>query len=184
MTFENFGDHEIILDADGEIYQTVDDAVTDQVIYGFRDPWAFEDPDTGETTVLFTANGAFDPGPQNGVVGVGVLTDDGWELRPPIAAAPGVSSQLERPHLVWTDDGAYLFWSTHSFTFAEEGSGPEGLYGMFSDSGDWTGPYEPINGHGLVAGNPGRCPEPDLQLSGAAWRIGHELSEPGGSTGQ
>ncbi len=158
VSFENFGDHEIFLEADGEIYQTADDAVTDAVIYGFRDPWAFDDPDTGQRKVLFTANAAFDPGPQNGVIGVGVETDDGWVLEPPIAAAPGVSSQLERPHMVWNEDGVYLFWSTHSFTFADEGSGPEGLYGMFAESGDWTGPYAPLNGHGLVAGNPDVAP--------------------------
>lgn len=159
VTFTEFGEHREILVADGEIYQTIDDAVTDEVIYGFRDPWAFEDPDSGDRYLLFTGNAAFDPGPQNGVVGVARETGDGsWNLEPPIVAAPEVSSQLERPHLVWRDDGAYLFWSTHSFTFAEPGAGPEGLYGMVAPSGDWKGQYVPLNRGGLVAGNPEAAP--------------------------
>jgi len=159
VTFTDFGEHREILRADGEIYQTIDDATTDEVIYGFRDPWAFEDPDSGERYLLFTANAAFDPGPQNGVVGVALEAEDGeWVLEPPIVAAPEVNSQLERPHLVWRDDGAYLFWSTHSFTFADQGAGPEGLYGMVAPSGDWKGQYVPLNRGGLVAGNPEASP--------------------------
>ena len=159
LTFTNFGEHREILQADGEIYQTIDDAVTDAVIYGFRDPWAFEDPDSGDRYLLFTGNAAFDPGPQNGVVGVAREDTDGsWVLESPIVAAPGVSSQLERPHMVWREDGVYLFWSTHSFTFSEPGSGPEGLYGMIAPSGDWKGQYVPLNRGGLVAGNPEAAP--------------------------
>jgi levansucrase len=158
LRFENFDEHRVILEAGGPWYQTYDEAITDAVIYGFRDPWAFEDPASGDRFVLFTGNAAFNPGPQNGVVGVGALTDEGWELRPPIVAAPGVNSQLERPHLVWRDGDAYLFWTTHSFVFSEEGSGPEGLYGMFADSGDWRGPYVPLNDGGLVLGNPPIAP--------------------------
>lgn len=152
-------DHREILRADGEIYQTIDDAVTDQVIYGFRDPWAFEDPETGDRHILFTANAAFDPGPQNGVVGVARQSASGeWVLERPIVGALGVNSQLERPHLVWRDDAVYLFWSTHTFTFSEQGAGPEGLYGMVSPSGDWQGQYVPLNRGGLVAGNPEAAP--------------------------
>ncbi len=159
VRFTDVSEHREILQADGEIYQTIDDAVTDEVIYGFRDPWAFEDPDSGDRYLLFTANAAFDPGPQNGVVGVAREADDGsWELEMPVVAAPGVSSQLERPHLVWRDDGVYLFWSTHPFTFAESGAGPEGLYGMVAPSGDWQGQYVPLNRGGLVAGNPEAAP--------------------------
>ncbi len=159
VRFTDVGEHREILSADGEIYQTIDDAVTDQVIYGFRDPWAFEDPDTGDRYMLFTGNAAFHPGPQNGVVGVARQADDGsWALETPIVAAPEVNSQLERPHLVWRDDGVYLFWSTHSFTFAEQGAGPEGLYGMVAPSGDWQGQYVPLNRGGLVAGNPQAAP--------------------------
>ncbi len=86
------------------------------------------------------------------------VTTASGRWRSPIVAAPGVSSQLERPHLVWRDDGAYLFWSTHSFTFAEQGAGPEGLYGMVAPSGDWKGQYVPLNRGGLVAGNPEAAP--------------------------
>lgn len=159
VRFTDVGEHREILRADGEIYQTFEDATTDQVINGFRDPWVFQDPDNGEQYMLFTANAGFDPGPQNGVIGVAKRADDGsWDLEMPIVAAPEVSSQLERPHLVWRDDGVYLFWSTHGFTFSEQGSGPEGLYGMIAPSGNWQGQYVPLNRGGLVAGNPEAAP--------------------------
>lgn len=155
VRFEDFSEHEIILEADGEIYQTFDDAITDQVIYGMRDPEYFRDPADGREYILFTANAAFKPGPFNGVVGIAERrgpTD--WALLPPIIAAPEVSSQLERPHVIVRDATYYVFFSTHAFTFAEDGAGPEGLYGFATTSGDFRGQYVPLNRHGLVAGNP------------------------------
>jgi levansucrase len=159
VAFDDFGEHRIILEADGELYQTHEQSRTDQVIYGMRDPWFWREPETGDDYILFTANAGFAPGTHNGVVGVARANDDGgWELLPPILGAPGVSSQLERPHLVRRGERLYLLFSTHAFTFADGLSGPEGLYGFVSHTGRLEGPWEPLNGSGLVAGNPPSAP--------------------------
>lgn len=158
ISFADFGPHEIILEADGDIYATAEGFVPNNVIYGMRDPEYWRDTETGGEYILFTANAAGFPPPYNGTVGLAERVDGVWQLRRPILVAPGVSSQLERPHLVRHEDGLYLFFSTHSFTFAEGLSGPEGLYGFWSPSGELYGSWQPINGHGLVAGNPPQSP--------------------------
>jgi levansucrase len=158
VAFSDFSAHELILEADGEIYATRGAFIPDQVIYGMRDPEYWRDGETGAEYILFTANAAGFPSPHNGVVGLARRIDGEWQLQRPILVAPGVSSQLERPHLVRRDDGLYLFFSTHAFTFADGLSGPEGLYGFYSKSGDLYGLWQPINGHGLVAGNPPQSP--------------------------
>ena len=153
--FENWSEHKVILSADGEIYQTQLEAVVDQVIYGFRDPWYFQDPQTGEDYILFTANAEYAPGPHNGVVGVARRTGERqWEHELPILQAAGTSSQLERPHMVFTEDYTYLFFTTHNWTFEPEDVGPEGAYGFYVEGRDWRGNWEPLNEGGLVAGNP------------------------------
>ena len=155
VRFENFSNHELILAADGEIYQTFADAITDEVIYGMRDPEYFRDPADGTEYILFTANAAFKPGSHNGVIGLAQRTAEGsWDLLPPIIASPGVSSQLERPHVIVQDGNYYVFFSTHDFTFREPAAGPEGLYGFVNSTGNFRGRYVPLNGTGLVGGNP------------------------------
>lgn len=156
VTFTDFDEHRLLLEADGKHYQTAEQSRADQVIYGMRDPWYWRDPKSGDNYILFTANAGFAPGTHNGVVGIARENGEGgFDLLPPILGAPGVSSQLERPHLVRRDQRLYLLFSTHEFTFADGFSGPEGLYGFISHTGNITGPWEPLNGSGLVAGNPG-----------------------------
>jgi levansucrase len=152
--FEDWSEHEIIQSADGMIYQTQLEAEVDAVIYGFRDPWYFRDPNTGEDYLLFTANAAYAPGTHNGVVGVAHKVGDEWVLENPILQSAGISSQLERPHLVFTEEYTYLFFTTHGFTFQPEQLGPEGAYGFYVPGGDWRGDWEPLNQGGLIAGNP------------------------------
>jgi levansucrase len=155
VAFDDFDDHRLLLEADGRYYQTQEQSIADQVIYGMRDPWYYRAPDSETAYLLFTANAAFAPGEYNGVVGIAREQADGsFELLPPILGAPGVSSQLERPHLVRRGDRLYLLFSTHAFTFADGFAGPEGLYGFVSETGDIAGPWLPLNGSGLVAGNP------------------------------
>ncbi len=91
----------------------------------------------------------------NGVVGMVVAENDAltsWRKLPPLLAAIGVNSQLERPHFILKDNKYYLFFSSHEFTFADGLNGPDGLYGFVGDS--LAGLYKPLNGTGLVAGNP------------------------------
>jgi len=155
VTFSDFGDHEIMLEADGFWYDTEETYLASEAVYGFRDPEYFVDPRTGMEHVLFTANAAGVKGPYNGAVGIGTKLEDGsWRLGPPILVSIGVNSQLERPHLVYRDEGLYLFFSTHDFTFSPDAQGPRGLYGFFAPSGDMHGRFTPVNKHGLVAANP------------------------------
>jgi levansucrase len=163
VTFEAIGSHRVILEADGRLYQTEDQYPANKVVYGMRDPWVFQHPETDRTCVLFTANTSYFDGASNGAVGLGCRTKDTatdgqpeWRLHEPILATAKVSAQLERPHLVRTVQGLYLFFSTHGFLFPSEiENGPkEGLFGFYAPTGKLNGPWLPLNGHGLVAGNP------------------------------
>ena len=77
----------------------------------------------------------------------------GWRLLPPLVAADGLNNEQERPHVIARGGLYYLFWSTQRKVFEPNGpNGPNGLYGMVAPS--LFGPYEPLNGTGLVAANP------------------------------
>jgi levansucrase len=159
ITFHDFGAHEILLEADGFWYDTRETYLAGEAVYGFRDPEYMVDPHTGREHILFTANAAGVPGPYNGVVGMATRMDDGsWALDPPLIVSTGVNSQLERPHVIYREDGAYLFFSTHDFTFAPDLHGPRGLYGFYSPTGSLAGRWLPLNKHGLVAANPHDSP--------------------------
>lgn len=130
-------------------------------IRGFRDPYWFCDPLDGRAYILFTGskpNGAPDC---NGVIGIASEADGlgqpTFELMPPIVSADGVVNEMERPHMLVRDGLYYLFWSSQQSVFAAGGpTGPTGLYGMVGSS--VTGPFEPLNGTGLVIANPAQEP--------------------------
>jgi levansucrase len=161
-------DHEILLTADGEYYETEEQSRG--MIYTFRDPWFFEDPQTGKTHLLFEGNTPVPEGSDacggdaaqqefNGCIGIatsesGDPTD--WEMQPPLVEGTCVNQELERPHVVVHDDRYYLFTPSHEHTFAPGLHGFDGLYGFVADS--LKGEYEPLNGSGLVAANPGNAP--------------------------
>ncbi|WP_255195111.1 glycoside hydrolase family 68 protein [Halorarius litoreus] len=161
-------DHETVLRPDGDRYET--EAQSRGMIYTFRDPWYWEDPETGEAYLLLEGNTpvpegaddcAGDPALQafNGSVGIahspsGDRTD--WELCDPLLDAVCVNQELERPHVVVRDGRYYLFISSHRHTFAPGIEGFDALYGFVADS--LFGPYEPLNGDGLVVTNPANAP--------------------------
>ena len=124
------------------------------MIKAFRDPAWFCDPATRQRHVLFTASAGWSDADYNGVVGCATLNPAGhWQLGDPLIEAVGVNNELERPHVVLRGGRYYLFWSTQRRTFDPAGaSGPNGLYAMVADA--FAGPYRPVNGSGLVAGNP------------------------------
>lgn len=127
---------------------------TPGMIKAFRDPAWLRDPATGASHVLFTGSAGWDNAAYNGVIGL--VTQDGngnWSLEDPLIEAIGVNNELERPHVLVRDGHYYLFWSTQRRTFdpAVPG-GPNGLYAMVAEN--LKGPYRPVNGNGLVAGNP------------------------------
>ncbi|MES3161715.1 MAG: glycoside hydrolase family 68 protein [Halorubrum sp.] len=162
--------HEVLLRPGGEWYET--QTQSKGMIYTFRDPWFFEDPDTEETYLLFEANTPVADVPPdedtpedatarefNGCVGVAVSeTGDplSWDLQPPLLDAVRVNQELERPHVVVHGDSYYLFVSSHVHTFAPGIVGYDGLYGFVADA--IRGEYRPLNGSGLVVTNPPETP--------------------------
>lgn len=144
-----------IFTADGDWYARADqDAPVDGGILGFRDPGFVRDPADGQDYMLFTGSAARDG--KTGVIGVARRDGDRWTLLPPLLEAPDVNSELERAHIIVRDGRYYLFWSTQGRRFAAGLFAPTGLYGMVADR--LLGPYRPLNGTGLVAGNPEQAP--------------------------
>lgn len=145
--------------ADGQRYVIAAEGEgTPGMIKAFRDPAWLRDPATGQGHLLFTASAGWADHPYNGVIGLATQgADGGWRLDDPLISAVGVNNELERPHVVPRGGRYYLFWSTQRRTFDPSGeSGPNGLYAMVADA--LHGPYRPVNGTGLVAGNPAQEP--------------------------
>lgn len=165
VTLDGPWTHEVLLEADGDIYQAEAQSQSGHV-YTFRDPWFFEDPNTGRTFLVFEANTNRGDRPDDPEVasfdGCVALAESptgdplDWERRPPILDAVGVNQELERPHVVVRDDRYYLFVSSHEFTFAPGLPRVEGLFGFAADC--LTGDYEPLNDSGLVVANPANAP--------------------------
>ena len=165
-TIEGPWHHEILLEPDGEYYET--QAQAGAMTYTFRDPWFFEDPATGRCHLLFESNTPAaadacggDAAKQafNGCVGravspTGDLLD--WEFRPPIFDSVCVNQEIERPHVVLDEGRYYLFVSSHVDTFAPGLAGYDALYGFVADS--LCGDYRPLNDSGLVVTNPATAP--------------------------
>ncbi|HWI85368.1 MAG TPA: glycoside hydrolase family 68 protein [Sphingomonas sp.] len=153
-------------------------------IKAFRDPAYFRDPADGAEYVLFAASLARSRSPWNGAVGIARRSGEAqWSALPPLIEADGLNNELERPHVVVHGGRYYLFWSTQQKVFASGGpAGPTGLYGMVADR--LSGPWEPINGSGMVIANPPSAPFqayswlvlPDLRVQSFADLVG--LSEP------
>ena len=174
--FTGFRDFIHLFEADGVWYQTYEQ----NEMYGFRDPWFFRDPKDGKAYLLFEGNVAGVRGShvvtqrdigknkehvpdgarfQTANIGIARAVDDKceqFELLPPLITAVGVNDQTERPHMVFKDGKVYLFTISHAFTYAEGLKGPDGVYGFVAD--DIFGPYKPMNGSGLVLGNPSQAP--------------------------
>jgi levansucrase len=148
--FSGFKDHRIIAEADGKLYQTLQQSQAGPIIYAFRDPFVFRDPRDRRIHLLFEGN-------TGGVAGtyrctkrdigdvpaghevpedakyytgnIGLATADSgsmntWRLQPPLLSANCVNQQTERPHLVIRNGKYYLFTISHKSTFAP---GPERL---------------------------------------------------------
>lgn len=145
--------------ADGHTYAHADEAeATDGRIKGFRDPGVFRDPADGAEYLLFVGSAGWVDAVHDGVIGAARRDDPAapWSLAPPLVAAIGVNSELERPHVIHRNGLYYLFWSTQGKRFAPGIGAPTGLYGMVADA--MTGPWRPLNGSGLVAANPPQEP--------------------------
>lgn len=139
-------------------------------IKGFRDPAHFRDPVDGANYLLFTGSLQDARSDWNGCIGLLRREGDGWAVLPPLLGADGLNNEQERPHIVFHAGRYYLFWSTQRKVFAPgEPNGPNGLYGMVAERMD--GPWLPLNGSGLVAGNPEEAP-----VQTYSWWVTHELT--------
>ncbi|WP_206245385.1 glycoside hydrolase family 68 protein [Novosphingobium terrae] len=172
-------------------------------IKGFRDPAHVRDPRDGATYILFTGSLKQSDEAFNACIGIARAGNEAltqWTILPPLVSADGLNNEQERPLLLPRDGRYYLFWSTQRKVFAPDGpSGPNGIYGMVAD--DILGPYQPLNGTGLVAANPESTPyqayswwidealtasgfadlpgvAPGGQVDDAAWRRAHFAGRP------
>jgi len=159
--------------SDGRVYHAAAQAEGEPgTIKAFRDPAFFRDPADGTDYLLFAASLGQSTDMFNGAIGLAQGAGTGkWHLREPLVSADGVNNELERPHLLACGGLYYLFWSTQHSVFAPGTVAPTGLYGMVA--AELCGPYSPLNGSGLVFGNPAHAPEqayswlvaPDLSVS-------------------
>lgn len=162
VVFENFSAHKVVLQADGVIYQPATGMDATGTVFAFRDPFVYRDPATNKIYMTFTAREAGDITTYNGAIGLAEAVGNDmrqWKLLPPLVVT-NINSELERPHFVILDNKYYLFFSTHIEKFSPEVmdriNSPEGMYGFACE--DFLGPYEPLNGSALVAGNPTEDP--------------------------
>jgi levansucrase len=180
--FTGFRNHRIIAEPDGRLYQTLEQSQAGPIIYAFRDPFIFRDPEDGEVYMLFEGNTGGTAGTHTcgereigkvprghevpaasrfytGNIGLARATSANlrrWQLLPPLLSANCVNQQTERPHLVIENGNYYLFTISHTFTFAPGLTGPDGLYGFLGKS--LRSNYKPLNASGLVLGNPADAP--------------------------
>jgi levansucrase len=140
-------------------------------IKGFRDPYWFRDPADGQGYLIFTGSkpASSSQSDYDGVIGLAAAQDrDGiseFKVLPPIIDADGLANELERPHMIVRDGLYYVFWSSQQGVFAPDGpAGPTALYGMVGRS--VFGPFEPLNGTGLVVANPASEPR-----QAYAWQV-------------
>lgn len=155
---------------DGIVYARADQALpVDDRIKGFRDPGYFRDPLDGVEYLLFVGSAGWIDRVHDGVIGLAKRSEDAWTAMVPLVEAIGVNSELERPHIIVRDGLYYLFWSTQAKRFSSAApAGITGLYAMVADA--MAGPWRPVNGTGLVAGNPREEP-----MQAYCWWVTGEL---------
>jgi levansucrase len=137
-------------------------------IRAFRDPGWFRDPADGAEYLLIAASVPWHDR-FTGAVALARQAEAGWTLLPPLLVSAGVNHELERPHLVVHKGRYYLFFCTSRQSFHPAGSAPAGLYGFVAPA--LAGPYEPLNGSGLVIRNPPAQPD-----QAYAWLVLPDLS--------
>jgi levansucrase len=125
-------------------------------IRAFRDPGWFRDPADGHEYLLVAASVPWHDR-FTGAIALARQAEAGWTLLPPLLVSEGVNHEIERPHIVVHQGRYYLFFCTSRQSFHPAGSAPAGLYGFVAPA--LAGPYEPLNGSGLVIQNPPAQPD-------------------------
>jgi levansucrase len=125
-------------------------------IRAFRDPGWFRDPADGREHLLIAASVRWRERFM-GAVAIARKDRGGWSLLPALLRADGITHEIERPHVVVHGGRYYLFFSADRRAFHPRDCAPTGLYGFVGSR--LLGPYEPLNGSGLVIGNPRAQPD-------------------------
>lgn len=109
LTWHRYGDRPLV-ESDPRWYEQYDPSAWPELAW--RDPWVFQDPDSGEFTMLVTARAREGDPATRGVIGL-VTSPDllSWTVRPPVTR-PGVFGHLEIPQLVRVGAGWQLLFST------------------------------------------------------------------------
>lgn len=143
-----------LLEADSRWYETDEPS---PVYRAFRDPHVVKDPESGKYLMYFTAKTKDGHERYRGCIGLAVADklDGPYEMKPPVLA-PGHYAEMEVPQVIERDGKWHLFFTTkgenyHPDLSARLGGPQTGLHGFVGDSP--TGPFEPIGGHGVVAGD-------------------------------
>ena len=168
-TLEQDVEHRVVLRGEGRYLPADEVEGGPGRIRAFRDPGWFRDPADGREYLLVAASV---PGHDHFTGAVALARQDGagWALLPPLLVSEGVNHEIERPHVVVHHGRYHLFFCTNSQSFHPAGSAPTGLYGFVAPA--LAGPYEPLNGSGLVIRNPPAQPDqayawlvlPDLRV--------------------
>jgi levansucrase len=157
VRLDGCGGHHELIRPDRPWYLPADEIVgAPGRIRAFRDPGWFRDPADGREYLLIAASVSWRDRFM-GAIGLAVERPGGWSLLPPLLQADGINHEIERPHIVVQDSRYYLFFSTQRHSFHPPDCAPTGLYGFVAPS--LTGPYEPLNGSGLVIQNPSTQPD-------------------------
>lgn len=150
-------EHREVLRSDGRAYLPADEVDgAPGRIRAFRDPSWFRDPADGREYLLVAASIPWHDRFM-GAIALARATSGGWTLLAPLLVADGINHELERPHIIVHQSRYYLFFCTSRHAFHPADAAPTGLYGFAAPT--LQGPYEPLNGSGLVIRNPSAQPD-------------------------
>lgn len=165
---EQGAEHRVVLQGEGHYLPANETEGGPGRIRAFRDPGWFRDPADGHEYLLIAASVPWHDH-FTGAIALAGTTTTGWTLLPPLLVSEGVNREIERPHIVVHQGRYYLFFCTNRQAFGPAASAPTGLYGFVAPT--LTGPYEPLNGSGLVIQNPPTQPD-----QAYAWLVLPDLS--------
>lgn len=143
-----------LLEADSRWYETDEPS---PVYRAFRDPFIVKNPKDGKYLMYFTAKTKDGDPTYRGCIGVATADkmEGPWEQQGPVLA-PGTIAEMECPQVLEKDGKWYLFITTKGSNYSPEwekkvGGQETGLHGYVGDSP--TGPFEPVRGDAVIAGN-------------------------------
>jgi len=137
----NFSPPEILLNPSTNLgYDITDD---DGIIMAWRDPFVFQDPQSGIWHMFFSAKARDDCGNIRPTVGHAISQSDSltqWLLQPPLTL-PQYYHQLEVPYVLHRDGKYYLLVSTQNNPLMPNNEAKEAAYRGYV-SGSINGPWE------------------------------------------